>query len=302
MPEQHVKLLTGLGLNTEQIDQLEKMTPEQLKEWKPDDLNTAVVTSVKNRLLNDNEFLNSIPEDKVPETTRKKIESGQYARFQNEIIEAAKKQLGLEDKDLADLTDDEKKSIKKTVTRISEKYLAKKGNVQGMQDMQKNVQELTTKLEAKDTEWQDKLTKQIEETNGKATAKMVKALTKVELASLDKIKLAVGAGFITEPVLAKLTEKYKIVLDANDNLDLKQKENDKLDVLVNGKKLSFSQALRDVVLQEKLGTEIKAEDDKGGGSRKTVIINNEGNQGGDSVELPSYIKDKIEQNIKLEKE
>jgi hypothetical protein len=299
MPEQHVKLMQGIGLSQEQIDAVEKLPADQLKDWKADDLVTAAKGNFKNQFLNDPEFLNSIPEDKVPEATKKKIESGQYARFQNEILETAKKNLGLEDKDLADMTDEEKKSIKKMVTKVAEKYLGKKGTTQGLQEMQQTVQKLTADLEKKDSDWEGKLNGELEKVNGAASSRMIKALTKVELSSLDKIKLNVPPAYITDPLLAKLQSKYTIVLSDNDELDIKQKDNKNLDVLENNKKVTFSQALRKLVLEDKVGAEIT--DDEGEeGKKKKVIINKDGGGGNEPIELPGYIAQRVDNNKKLE--
>src|SRR4051812_22577634 len=100
MPEQHKLLLAAVGVPDDQITALEGLTAEQLKEWKPDELATTIRGLVKTGLENDPTFLASIPKDKINPAILKEIEKGQYARFQNELVEVATKKLGLEDKDL----------------------------------------------------------------------------------------------------------------------------------------------------------------------------------------------------------
>lgn len=296
MAKQHVDVLHSLGMPQDQIDALENMKPEELEQFKPDSYIQSVRDAQKTTLLNDNEFLGSIPDEKIPEATKKKIESGQYARFQNEILETAKKNLGLEETDLADMTEDERKSIKKMVTKIAEKHLGKKGNVQGLQDMQKQVQELTVKLEKKDTDWQEKLDGELNKVNGSSQNKLVKVLTKAELSSIEDVTLNVPASYVIEPVLAKLTEKYAVVIGDNEELLLKQKANPQLDVMENGKILTFSQAVKNVVVAEKLGTakseKVKEEEER---KKRTILI--KGERVEDQILLPSYIEDKIKNNI-----
>ena len=307
MPEQHIQLMKGLGFSDEQIQAVESLTPEQMKSWKPDDpealkvfnpneLVTHVQTGLKNVLSNDPEFLKNIPEDKINPDILKKIEKGQYARFQNELVEVATKKLGLEDKEL---TEEDRKSIKGLAEKMAVTYLSKKGNVQGLQEMQTKLSEALQNLESMKAQHTENLKTELEKVNGANTAKLIKTLTKVELSGLDGVKLAVGANFIADPVLSSLSSKYAIVLDENDNLDLKQKANPQLDVLDGtGKKMTFQQALRNAVIENKLGTEEKEEgkDEK----RKKIIVGG-GDGGGDGkTELvPSYIADKINANPEL---
>lgn len=296
MPEQHVQLLKGLGYNDEQIKAVEEMTPEQLKEWKPDELITAAQTNMKNVLSNDATFLGSIPEDKINKDILKKIESGQYARFQNELIEVATKKLGLDDKEV--LTAEDRKSIKAMTAKIAEAYAVKTGNVDGLKKMQTELSEAQQSLERMKGEHETNLKTELEKVNGTNSAKFIKMLTKVELAGLDDVQLSVAAGFISDPVLQAMSSKYTIVLDANDNLDIKQKDNANLDVLdKGGKKISFKAAMREEVLTNKLGVEIK-EDPKNPGGKKKVVIDEGGNggAGGGDKGVPSYIQDKIDNN------
>lgn len=306
MAEQHVKLFQGLGIPQDVIDQVEGVDAEAAKTWTPPaELNTAVRAALKGTLkddfLNDADFLNSIPEDKVPEGVKKKIESGQYGRFMAEIMEVAKKQLGLEDTDLADMTEEEKKSLKKSVAKIAEKHLAKKGSVEGARDLQKQVSKLTEDLEAKDTQWQEKLDAKLKEVNGTANTKLIKALTRAELVALDGVQIAVNPAYITDPVLAKLTAQYTVTLDEGDNLVLKSKADPNLDPMEGGKKVTFRDALKAIVLAEKLGTAKDGGDggEGGGGSRKkTIMVGGEGTPG--SFELPANIADKVKANQELE--
>jgi len=296
MAEQHVQLLTNLGIPKEQIDTLESLTPEQLKEWKPDDLVTAVQTNMKNTLSNDATFLSTIPEDKINKDILKKIESGQYARFQNELVEVATKKLGLDDKEV--LTAEDRKSIKAMTEKIAHAYATKTGNVEGLKKMQTELAEARQGLEALKEEHTNNLKTELEKLNGVNSAKLIKTLAKVELQGLTDVELSVDAKFISEPVLSALSSKYNVVLDANDNLDIKQKDNVALDVLDKvGKKVSFSQAIKEIVLDNKLGTLVKEGEPGGAGHKKKIIVGGGAGGGSDeTIVLPDYIQEKIKAN------
>lgn len=291
MNEQLKKLLKALGFTDQQLTDLEAVKPDDAT-WKPDTLVEGVRTGIRNSLMNDNDFLNSIPEDKVPEATKKKIESGQYARFQNELIEVATKKLGLDEKET--LTDEDRKSIKKMVEKIATGYLAKNNNTDGLKKMQTDYAEALQKLEAKDTEHQTKLTEAVNSAKGEGTGKIIKLLTRVQLGGLDKIKLVAPADYVVDGLLSKLNNKYSIVLEG-DEIGLKQKANVALDVLdTHGKKISFGEALRTQVLEDKLGEEVKEQ--QGPDPKKKVIVNNDGSGGENIVAVPDYIKAAIEKN------
>jgi hypothetical protein len=300
MSKQFTTILTALGLPEDKITALSALKDDQLTDWKPDEFVTEIRNAQKTGLLNDADFLNSIPEDKVPDATKKKIESGQYARFQNELIEVATKQLGLEDKEL---TVEDRKSIKGLAKKMAETYLTKKGNVDGLQQMQRDLTDMTAKLEAKDTEWQTTLDNKLKENNGTANTKLLKVLTRSELADLDNIKLNVPAAYVTDPLLAKLSAKYALVLDDNDDIQLMQKANPALKATDTANKpLVFKQELRKLVLEEKVGVEVKADEGDGKSKKKTVTVG--GGEGGEegqtTLAIPSYIQKNIDANIKAE--
>jgi hypothetical protein len=293
-------IMLAMGVPQAKIDSLLAMTDEQAKEFKPDEIVKEIGETQRNKLLNDPEFLNAIPEDKVPETTRKKIESGQYARFQNELIEVAMKKLGLKDKE--DLTDEDKKSIKGLTEKIARTYLEKNNGSDGLKKLQADLQAALEEKTTLETSLTEKLTNREKELNGEFGSKMVNMLTKLQLSNLDKVKLAVQPGYIATPVLEKLRSKYHLNLNGEE-IELKQKDNPALDVIDKaGKKLSFGEALRAVVLEDKLGTEITEEEGgkAGGGRTKVKVDGGSGGGEGGEVEVASYISDKMQSVLDAE--
>lgn len=301
--------MKGLGFNEEQIKQVEALTPEQMTAWaakqddpenlklfNPGELVKTVQEGMKNVLSNDATFLANIPKDKINPTILKEIEKGQYARFQNELIEVATKKLGLEDKEL---TEEDRKSIKGLAEKMAVTYLTKKGNVEGLKEMQGKLSETMQAMEALKTSNAETLQKELEKVNGSHSAKLIKILTKVELAGLPDVQLTVGPSFISDAVLTALSSKYAVVLSEDgESLDIKQKDNPKLDVLgSNGKKIGFQEALKEIVITNKLGAEVKADPNDPLKKRK-VVIGGGGSGDDDDVNdvVDSHIMKKIEAN------
>lgn len=302
MAEQHVKFLQGIGVDQTIVDNLEKLEGDAAKGYDPKTDVEAVTNATKNKYLNDDEFLKSIPENKISPDILKKVESGQLTRFQNEMKELAMKELGFEEKDFEDLKPKEKESVIKATARfITSKHLEKKGNVQGLKDMQTQVQQLTEKLEAKDADWQEKSKQELEKVNGVASARIIKNVTKAVLATLPGVKLTVPPAYITEQLLSRLQNNYTLVLDDNDDVQLRQKANKELKVLDGSKEVTFEDALKKQILSDKLGEEVKA-DDKDDPKKKKKVVIGEGEEGDDNTfTAPDYISSKIKKNVDLEK-
>lgn len=298
-------ILKELGIETKDIEAIIGLSEDDQKTYKPQDIVDKIKAGTKTALMNDDAFLSSIPEEKIGKGILKKIESGQYARFQNELLEAAKKNLGLEDKDLEDLTEEEKKSIKKTMVRIADKHLAKKGGQEGVAAIQKQLADATEALEKKDGEIETKVNEAVDKTTKAFGQRIISTLTKGELGSLDKVKLNVKPEYIIDKVLQKVAAKYEAVLQVGDDdvIHLKQKKNDALAVVgKDNKEILFATALREVVLEEKLGTE---EATPGPGGKKKQLIDSSGGDGGNEdgeTVVASYIQDKIDKvgDIKAE--
>lgn len=298
--KQLIAILVGLGVPKAEAEKLAGLTDEQLKDWTGDTTVESIKTNIKNLLSNDQSFLDSIPEDKIPSKIKKDIEKNQYARFQNELVDVATKELGLEDK--VDLTDDDKKSIKKLTATIAKKYFSKNSNDDSAKKLNTELGEARQLLAQREEEFKTKLETETGAIAGKYNAKLIKSLVQGKLTSLDKIKLNVGAEFLADPVLSKLGSKYSVVLGDNDELDIMQKENPKLHVMdAAGKSISFDSALRSVVIDSKLGSEMKEDEGGGGaGGKKKVIIGGGNGDGGggndDAIELPDYIQKSVDAN------
>jgi len=289
MAKQHVAILQALGVSKKDIDAIEAL--EDLKDWTPDATVEEVRNKIKKVLENDPDFLNSIPEDKIPEPVRKKYETTQYSRFQNELLDAAKKQLGFEDTDLEKLTAEDRKSIKKTMVKIAELNLSKKNNTEGLKKLQDDYQAALQELEKKDTDWQTKLeteVKKVTDTNGE---KLMKFLAQTHLTSLEKVKLNVPASYIVDPILNKIRGKYSVLMEGDD-LVLRQKENPALKVVdKKGHDVTFMEALRAQVLEDKVGVEDQGQQQQ---QRTRTTVDTSQGSTQQEVAVPDYIKNNID--------
>ena len=283
MAKQHVLIFRALGIPQATIDKIEALKEEELKDWKPDEYVGEINTLAKTKLENDPTFLNAIPEDKIPDATKKKIEKGQYARFQNELFDVAKK-LNLTDKDISE---EDKKSIKGIAEKIAVAYLANNNSTEGLKKMQADLAEARQQVEAANTTWQKKFDDGIAAEKNSSQSKLMRLVFQSSLGSLPKIKLMAPPEYLTDRLLTKMNSQFNLVLGEGEQIFLKQKENAALDVIdKTGKKIGFNDALREMVIAEKIGEEI-VEDP---GKKKTVIV--QPNPGDPSeVGVASYIQE-----------
>jgi len=289
MAKQHVAILQALGVSKKDIDAIEAL--EDLKDWTPDATVEEVRNKIKKVLENDPDFLNSIPEDKIPEPVRKKYETTQYSRFQNELLDAAKKQLGFEDTDLEKLTAEDRKSIKKTMVKIAELNLSKKNNTEGLKKLQDDYQAALQELEKKDTDWQTKLETEVKTVSEKTNEKLMKFLAQTHLTSLEKVKLNVPASYIVDPILNKIRGKYSVLMEGDD-LVLRQKENPALKVVdKKGHDVTFMEALRAQVLEDKVGVEDQGQQQH---QRTRTTVDTSQGSTQQEVAVPDYIKNNID--------
>lgn len=283
MAKQHVLIFQALGIPQASIDKIEALKEEELKEWKPDEYVGEINTLTKTKLENDPTFLNAIPEDKVPDAIKKKIEKGQYARFQNELFDVAKK-LNLTDKDISE---EDKKSIKGIAEKIAVAYLANNNSTDGLKKMQTDLAEARQQLESANTTWQKKFDDGLAAEKTSWQSKLLRLVFQSTLGSLPKIKLTVPPEYLTDRLFSKMNSQYNLVLGDNEQILLKQKENAALDVIDKaGKKIGISDALREMVIADKVGEEVVEDPTK----KKTVIVQPTPGQENEVV-VPTYIQE-----------
>lgn len=288
--------IKGLGLTDDDIKAIEgvgddgkiKNDKDEMIDFDFKPLVEKVTTANKNKILNDAEFYNTLPAEKIPEALKKTIESGQYQRFINEIQEVAEKELGL--KKGEDFTDDDAKKLKHIVKVISTKYAQKNAGTEGAKELQLKLQEALQKNAQTEGSMAQKIQEALngeKETTGKH---MEKLLGIMALSNLPEIK--VKPQYLVDGALAAIRKDYTIKVDPTTmELVLKQKKNPELDAIDGaGKTLTFDDVLAEVAKKENWMDEKADEGGDGGESGKSgktkVEVDGE-------TAIPQYIKDKM---------
>lgn len=290
MAEQHKKILSALGLSSEQIDRLEAMTPEELRELKVDDFTGQVKSNFKTQFLNDDTFLESIPEEKTSKSVKKNIESAQYARFMNEMKDAAR-ELNI---DFSDLSAENQKSLKGFYRETFKKGLSKAGNTQALVELQDKLSQTLADKSNLEATTEKKIQDAIAAETRKYGAKLEKAAIN---SVLNGIKgLTVKPEYIAEGVLNKVKDNFTPKFNPDTMaFDLKQKSNPELDVLkADGKKQTFNEVVMDILKEDELWRE--PAEPKPTATTTTVHVS------GDVAKpvIPDYILNNINKGLKEE--
>lgn len=284
------QVLTTLGLEKTDVDALVAL-PDDSADFKPDAYVTKVSTNYETKLSNDPNFLGKLKPEQLPDALKKTIETGQYGRFMNEFRALATKQ-GI---DLADLSEEEAKSLNKMGEKVFEKYKGKLGSPEAVTKLQADLQKALADKTAVETSVPDK----IKEATTQVETKYQTALTKLIAANaLQSTKgLVVKASLVVDSLLAKVRDKYNVALDG-ETITLTQKANPTLKALdAAGKEITFADAITAEAKAEDLIKEVKEEEidpATGKGKVKVDVIDST------TVKLPDYIQKQIDANLKTE--
>lgn len=251
MPEQHKKILAALGLAKEQIEAIEAITPDQAKDFKIEDFVETVKYNFQTQFLNDDGFLEGIPEERTSKTVKKNIESAQYARFMNEMKDVAK-ELNI---DFADLSAENQKSLKGFYRETFKKGLTKAGNTQALVELQDKLSQALADKTNLETTTEKRVSDAIAAESKKYGAKLEKSAINSMLANVKG--LTVKPEYISEGVLNKVKERFTPVFNPETMaFDLKKKDNPVLDVLkADGKKQTFNEVVMDILKEDELWKE-----------------------------------------------
>lgn len=286
MAEQHVKIFTALGLPQEAITAIEGLTPDKLEGFTPDEYVNQVSGVFKNKFINDGDFLNSIPQDKLPNTVIKGIESGQYNRFLNEVGEVAKKDYGV---DISTLPQDTQKSLKGMVRAVFQESLKKSANPETVQKLQGELSNALAELETTKGGIPTAIEQAVSKEKNALVGKLERMATINQLRGIEG--LTVEPDFAM-PAVDMLKTKYTVLFNPETfEFSLAQKDNPQLKVLkADGKELSFTDALTALLTDKKLiAPKAGGEEGKNGkGKRTTVLV--EGDK--TDANIPDYIKRK----------
>jgi hypothetical protein len=247
MAQQHVQILQALGMPDNQIQELENL--KDVKDFKPEKYADTLTTIQRNKLLNDESFLNSIPEEKLPEL-RKAVESGQYQRFIKELEEVAAS-LGVK---VDDLPEETRRSLKKLSLETNKRYLEKHGgdNKGAVTELQTKLQEALKNYDELSKGQQAKIDELLSKERGTISQKMETLVARSKVSAIKG--LTVKPEYITQAATDKIKAIHDVVFNPDSmEFELKQKGKPQLDVLkANGSKLSFDEELTRVLTEDGL--------------------------------------------------
>lgn len=299
MAEQHKKILKALGLPAAQIDALETMNETDAANLKVEDYVSPVKAIFQTQFLNDDSFLESIPEEKTSKVVKKNIEKGQYARFMNEMKDVAK-ELGIS---YDDLSPEIQTSIKGFYKETVKKAGTKEGSAAALAELQGKLQIALAEKTTLETSTADKISKAVNDATASYSAKLERAATIAAMVG----KTTVPAEYIVDTVIAKIKEVGTPVFNADTmSFAMKQKNNPELDVLKSdGTKTTFTETLDEILKKdnlfkvEKTAAQIAQEAAAAAAAaeeeRKKVIIEVNGKN-----PVPDYIQKNIDKGLKEE--
>lgn len=278
-------VLTAAGLTPEKAAEVIAISGDKVKDFKPDDYVNDIRSTMRTTFLNDNAFLSEIKPEALPDTLKRTLEAGQYGKFMNEAKDYIAKTIGV---DLSDLTEAEAKSLKTVLQKGFEKYGAKVNSPEDLKKLQADLLKLSKEKEEVETNSKTALENALKastENTGKLIQKLV---TQTELSAMN---LKVKPSLVADTLLTQIQSKYVLVSDGV-NISVKQKANPTLDVIEGGKALTFQDALKTAAKENDL-IDLKMEKNE---PEETVTVSVDGG----TAALPSYIKNRIDANIKKE--
>lgn len=267
MPEQHVQLLTSLGVAKEVIDKIEAVTPETLKDFKVDEYTGAIASTFENRFLNDAAFLGKIPVEKIPEPVKKLYETGQYERFLNEM-KAVAKELEI---DITDIDEATQRQLKPFARTVLNKYGTKKGaTTEAMTKLQGELQKaLEAKAEA-ETKSGGMVTEAVKAATQKYNVKMQKLAAQQVLGAIEG--LTAKPEYIVDALLQKVQSKFTVVFNEDTmSFELMQKDNPALKAIdAKGAQIQFNDEVVAILETDKMIVKQKTKEELEAEKKKEV--------------------------------
>lgn len=246
MAEQHIQtVLTAAGIDAADFEAL-KSLPADAADFKPDTYVGKIRTGIETALKNDQKFWESLDENNVNETFKKKIQDQQYGRAANIARQKVLSSLGLKEDDFSDLPDEEKRRLETFVTKAAEKYASTKA---GDKQLQKDLQDTRKKLEELETGIPEKETALRSQYETRLNNEKLDFIVLAELASIEGLK--VPANYIADKVAAELKSSYTLKPNGL-RADVFQKENANLKVLDGSKELGLKDLVTKILVRDGL--------------------------------------------------
>lgn len=285
MAEQHIlTVLTAAGMEPADLEAL-KALPEDAADFAPDSYIGKIKTGVETALKNDPNFWNSLDENNVNETFKKKLQDQQYGRAAGIVRQKVLTSLGLKEEDLADVPEEDRRKLETFVSKAAEKYASSKaGDKQLQSDLvaaRRQLEELQAALPEKETALQAQY--ETEYNN-----RVIDAIVLAELGSVEGLK--VPPSYIADKVAAELKGGYALKVNGL-RADVFQKENQNLKVLEGSKEMGLKDLVNKILVRDGL---VETKTGQGDQNRGKATVDVNGEEG--KLKVSSHILDKINQN------
>ena len=259
MAEQHIQaVLTAAGIAATDFEAL-KALPADAADFKPDEYVGKVRTAVETALKNDPNFWNSLDENNVNETFKKKIQDQQYGRAANIVRQKMLAGLGLTEEDFKDLPEDDKKRLETFAAKATERFVTTKAGDKEMQKdllaTRKKLEELEASLPEKETQYKTQYETQFQN-------QVIDYIVLAELATIEGLKAP--ANYIADKIAAELKSEYTLKVNGM-RAEPFQKSNPNLKVVEGSKELGLKDLINKILTRDQLIGEKQSDpsDEKG---------------------------------------
>lgn len=280
MAQTHLsEVLKATGLPEDQIKALTDL-PEDTKDFKTETYLAPIQSTFETKIKNDAKFYEGLNKENLPKEFLKTLEAEQYGRSASVVRSNLLKNVGMTEKDFADLGEDGKKLdlfIPAFAKRLSE------GKV-GDKELQAKLIEANQEIEKLKGQAPELEVKFKHEFDVKMNEFQVNEGIVTSLSSIQGLKAP--AKFLKDNIAAQLRSKYALVSE-NGVIEIRQKDKPTLKALTaNGtKELTLSDAITQILDAENLI-------DKKATTTSQVNMRVSGAETG--LKVSSHVKDKME--------
>lgn len=246
MPKIVEALLSKVGIPSEDISKVLSVPEAEQEQFDVSPYVDKIKTNYQTQLQNDPHFFNDLTLEKLPDTVKKKVESGQYGRATNVAKEKIAKALGFTSEEIKDLEADEYKALDFYIPAILEKWTKNKS---GDKQTQEQLIQARKKLEEYDG-YEDKIkTKYEAETNQRVNSIIFNSAVVGELSTIPNLKIS--AADIAKTAHDILQSKYSFERVGDYGIELRQKQNPQMKVLKGNtsQELTLKEALTEIAVE-----------------------------------------------------
>jgi hypothetical protein len=198
-------LLKSLGLDE---DTLSNLTEENIGEAQ-----TKLTDSIKSKLLESEDFYNSLDKSKLPKEWSKEHFDQGFNKVNGQAKSNIDKHFGITGEDKTKFNDDEKRELDKYIAKAASIYKEKVGNansdINGLQDENLSLKKRLSELEESQQTLSDKFASEL---NEKLTAKEMETLALIDASGLQN-NVPISINLIWDKLYNGVKSKYSVILE-----------------------------------------------------------------------------------------